>query len=187
MPWKRFAKIWMLTSNMSTTSRKAIVLVGFMGAGKSTVGRALANLSGLPLVDLDALIVKQQGDTISAIFADQGEAAFRCYETEALRSLGDACPIILATGGGIVGLRENWQLMRRLGPVIYLRANWQTLRARLAGSTDRPLATAERAEADVKSLWQQRVPLYEQADVIVDTDGRTVEEVVREILTMTED
>lgn len=172
---------------MSTTFKKAVVLIGFMGAGKSTVGRALANLSGLPLVDLDALIVQRQGGSIPAIFADQGEAAFRRYETEALRSLSDACPIILATGGGIVGHQENWQLMRRLGSIVYLRANWQTLRARLAGSTDRPLATAERTEADVKSLWQQRVPLYEQADLIVDTDGRTVEEVVREILTVAKD
>jgi shikimate kinase len=173
----------MLISNMSKTSKKSIVLTGFMGAGKSTVGRSLAKLSGLPLVDLDALIVQQQGDTIPSIFADQGEAAFRRYETEALRSLSDACPIILATGGGIVGHQENWQLMRRLGSVIYLRANWQTLRARLAGSTDRPLATAERSEADVKNLWQQRIPLYEQADLIVDTDCRKVDEVVREILT----
>jgi shikimate kinase len=177
----------MLISNMSTTSKKPIVLIGFMGAGKSTVGRALAKLSGLALVDLDALIVQQQGSTIPVIFADQGEAAFRHYETEALRSLSDVSPIVLATGGGIVGHQENWQLMRRLGSVIYLRANWETLRARLAGSTDRPLATAERSEADIKSLWQQRVPLYEQADLIVDTDGRNVDEVVLEILTRVKD
>ena len=168
---------------MSTISKKAVVLVGFMGAGKSTVACALEKLSGLPLVDLDALIVQQQGNTIPKIFADQGEAAFRRYETEALHSLSDAGPIILATGGGIVGHQENWQLMRRLGSIVYLRANWPTLRARLAGSTERPLATAERAEVEVKSLWLQRVPLYEQADLIVDTDGRTVEEVVQEILT----
>ncbi len=167
---------------MSKTSKKSIILVGFMGAGKSTVGRDLANLSGLPLVDLDALIVQQQGDTIPNIFADQGEAVFRRYETEALRSLSDTFPVILATGGGIVGHQENWQLMRRLGPVIYLRANWDTLRSRLAGSTDRPLATAGRDEADIKSLWRQRLPLYEQADLIVDTDGRKVDEVVHEVL-----
>lgn len=177
----------MLISNMCKTSKKAIVLVGFMGAGKSTVGRALANLSGLPLVDLDALIVQRQGRTIPAIFAEQGEATFRRYETEALRSLNDASPIILAMGGGIVGRQENWQLMRRLGAVIYLRANWDTLRARLAGSTGRPLATADRTEADVKSLWQQRVPLYEQADLIVDTDGREVDEVAREIFRRAKD
>ena len=172
---------------MSTTFNKAVVLIGFMGAGKSTVGHALANLSGLPLVDLDALIVQQQGNPIPAIFADQGEAAFRRYETEALHSLTDAGPIILATGGGIVGCQENWQFMRRLGSIVYLRANWKTLRVRLAGSTDRPLATAERGEADIKSLWQQRVPLYEQADLIVDTDGRTVDEVVKEILSVMKD
>lgn len=172
---------------MSKTFKKSLVLIGFMGAGKSTVGRALTSLSGLPLVDLDALIVEQQGRSIPAIFAEQGEATFRRYETEALRSLSDAGPIVLATGGGVVGHQENWQLMRRLGPVIYLRASWETLRARLVGSTDRPLATAERAEADVKGLLQQRVPLYEQADLIIDTDGREVDDVVHEIMMRAKD
>jgi shikimate kinase len=167
---------------MCKTSKKAIVLVGFMGAGKSTVGRVLAKLSGVPLVDLDALIVQQQGCTIPEIFAGQGEGAFRHYETEALRTLKRAEPIVLATGGGIVGCQENWQLMRSLGLIIYLRASWETLRARLVGSTDRPLASAGRSESDIKNLLQQRLPLYEQADLVIDTDGREVDDVVQEIL-----
>ena len=164
-----------------------MVLIGFMGAGKSTVGRVLANVSGLPLVDLDALIVQQQGRPISAIFSDQGEATFRHYETEALRTLNRSKPIVLATGGGIVGCQENWSLMRRLGLTIYLRANWETLRARLVGSTGRPLATADRSEADIKSLLQQRLPLYEQADLIIDTDRREVDDVVHEIMMRAKD
>ena len=168
---------------MCKSSEKALVLVGFMGAGKSTLGRTLAKLTGMPLVDLDALIVEQQGRTIPEIFAEEGENAFRRYETKALTSLSVEAPVILATGGGIVGRQENWQIMRRLGTVIYLRARWETLRARLVGSTGRPLATADRSEADIKSLWQQRVPLYEQADLIVDTDDRGVNEVAQEILT----
>lgn len=172
---------------MCKTSKQTIVLIGFMGAGKSTVGRVLAKLAGNALVDLDALIVQQQGRTIPAIFAEQGEASFRHYETEALRTLNESDPVVLATGGGIVGRTENWQLMRSLGPIIYLRAHWDTLRARLAGSTDRPLASADRSEAEIKNLFQQRVPLYEQADLIVDTDGREVDAVVHEILQRVKD
>ncbi|APG28926.1 hypothetical protein A7E78_14485 [Syntrophotalea acetylenivorans] len=177
----------MLINNMCKTSEKTLVLVGFMGAGKSTIARVLAKLSGRPLVDLDALIVQQQGCTIPTIFADQGEDSFRRYETEALRSLNETTPIVLATGGGIVGRQENWQLMRRLGLVIYLRASWETLRARLVGSSDRPLASSDRSEADIVNLLQQRVPLYEQADLIIDTDGREVEDVVHEIMTRVKD
>lgn len=167
---------------MCKSSEQTIVLIGFMGAGKSTLGRKLARMTGMPLVDLDSLIVEQQGRAIPDIFAAEGESAFRRYETGALSSLQADAPIVLATGGGIVGRQENWQLMRRLGTVIYLRAQWETLRARLSGSTGRPLATADRSEADIKSLWQQRVPLYEQADLIVDTDDRGVDEVAHEVL-----
>lgn len=172
---------------MCKTFKKTIVLIGFMGAGKSTVGRALAKVSDMPLVDLDALIVQQQGRTIPAIFAEQGEDVFRKFETEALRSLSDADPIVLATGGGIVGCPENWKLMRCLGRVIYLRASWETLRGRLAGSSGRPLASSDRSEADIANLLQQRIPLYEQADLIIDTDGREVDDVVREIMMRAKD
>lgn len=167
---------------MCSNSDKALVLIGFMGAGKSTLGRALAAKTGVPLADLDNLIVARQGRSIPDIFAEEGESVFRRYETEVLRSLPSREPMILATGGGVVGRRENWGLMRQLGPIIYLRARWETLRMRLSGSTGRPLATAERSEADIKALWQRRVPLYEQADLVVDTDGRGVDDVAQEVL-----
>ncbi len=167
---------------MCKSSERSIVLIGFMGAGKSTLGRTLARMTGMPLIDLDSLIAEQQGRSIPDIFAAEGESAFRRYETAALSSLQTDSPLILATGGGIVGHPENWQLMRRLGAVIYLRAQWETLRARLSASTGRPLAAPDRCEDDIKSLWQQRVPLYEQADLIVDTDEKGVDEVAQEVL-----
>lgn len=172
---------------MCKNSKQSLILIGFMGAGKSTIGRALRHFAGWPLVDLDELIVQQQGCSIPEIFADQGQAAFRRYETEALRSLDPSPPIILATGGGVVSCPENWSLMRRLGRIIYLRADWETLRDRLVGSSGRPLATADRSEADIQQLWRERLPLYQQADCIVDTDGRGVEEVVGEIMTRIKD
>ena len=167
---------------MSVIFKTGLILIGFMGAGKSTVGRALNRHTGLPLVDLDEVIVQQQGRSIPQIFAEQGESAFRCYETEALRSLDSVQPRIMATGGGIVGRPENWPLLRQLGRLIYLRAEWPTLKSRLVGSTGRPLASSEVSQEALRELLEQRRPLYEQADLIVDTDNREVDEVVREIL-----
>jgi shikimate kinase len=158
-----------------------IVLVGFMGAGKSTVGRALAAEVALRLVDTDELIVQKRGRPIPRIFDEEGEEAFRCYETEVLRSLADACGLVVATGGGIVGRPENWDLMRRMGPIVYLRAQWPTLRARIGACTNRPLASGDRSEEEIVALLQRRLPLYEQADLIVDTENKTVAEVIEEI------
>jgi shikimate kinase len=158
-----------------------IVLVGFMGAGKSSVGMELARLTGLCLVDLDRLIVERQGRPIKDIFAEEGEGAFRGYETEALRSLSDDAGLVVATGGGVVGRPENWALMRRMGPVVYLRAPWPVLRSRIAGCRERPLAAPDRREGQIESLLRQRLPLYEQASLVVDTEHKTISEIAEEI------
>lgn len=159
-----------------------LVLVGFMGAGKSTVGRELERLGGFRLVDLDALIVDLAGRSIPEIFASEGEEQFREYEAAALRSLDGAHRAVIATGGGIVGRAENWPVMRRLGPVVYLRATWATLQQRLAGSKGRPLADAGQELSRVEELWRRRLPLYEKADICVDTDGLTASAVARIVL-----
>jgi shikimate kinase len=164
-----------------TSEIRNIVLVGFMGAGKSSVGMELARLTGLRLVDLDRLIVDRRGRPIKDIFAAEGEGAFRGYETEALRSIADAVGLVVATGGGVVGRPANWELMRRMGPVIYLRAPWPVLRSRIAGCRERPLAAPDRGENQVERLLRQRQPLYEQADLIVDTDHKTIPEIAEEI------
>lgn len=158
-----------------------IVLVGFMGAGKSSVGKELARLTGLRLVDLDWLIVERQGRPIKDIFAEEGEGAFRGYETEVLLSLADAAGLVVDTGGGVVGRPDNWELMRRMGPVIYLRAPWPVLHSRIAGCRERPLAAPDQGEDQVESLLRQRLPLYEQADLIVDTEHKTIPEIAEEI------
>lgn len=159
-----------------------IVLIGFMGAGKSTVARELERLGDFCLVDLDALIVARTGRSIPDIFADEGEERFRDHESAALRSLAGAQGGVIATGGGIIGREENWQLMRELGPVVYLRASWATLSRRLAGSQGRPLADSGQQRQQVEALWRRRLPLYEQADLCIDTDALSAAEVAREIL-----
>jgi shikimate kinase len=182
MPWRRFGRTWQPISAMCKASEvRNIVLVGFMGAGKSSVGLELARLTGLRLVDLDRLIVDRQGRSIKDIFAAEGEGAFRGYETEALCSLSDAAGLVVATGGGVVGRPDNWELMRRMGPVVYLRASWPVLRARIAGCSERPLAAPDRDEDQVESLLRQRLPLYERADLIVDTDHKPIREIAEEI------
>lgn len=160
-----------------------IVLIGFMGAGKSTVGHEIERRAGYRLVDLDALIVECCGRSIPEIFACEGEAAFRGRETEALRSLATACRTVVATGGGVVGKAENWALMRRIGPVIYLRCRWETLRGRIGAASGRPLADGGDWER-VENLYRSRLPLYEQADFIVDGDGSEPAVVAKAILNL---
>ena len=159
-----------------------IILIGFMGAGKSTVGRELERLGGMCLIDLDSVIVQLAGHSIPEIFAAEGEERFRDYEAAALRSLVGVHRTVIATGGGIIGREENWKIMHQLGPVVYLRAAWVTLRRRLAGSQGRPLADAGLELPQVEELWRRRLPLYEQADISVDTDDLNAPEVAMSIL-----
>lgn len=164
------------------SEERNIVLIGFMGAGKSTVGRELERLAGLQLVDLDTEIIRRQGRSIPEIFAREGEAAFRDYETEALCSLAGLQRAVVATGGGVIGRQENWEAMRRLGIVVYLQASWETLRERLADSQGRPLGDPAADVNQVKALWDRRRPLYAQADLTVETDFEDAAGVARRIL-----
>lgn len=157
-----------------------IILVGFMGAGKTTVARELA-AAGYVLVDLDERIVRRCGRSIPEIFAQEGESFFRDCETEALQALEGTGRSVIATGGGVVGREENWVRMRRLGKVVYLRASWPALQRRLLAGTGRPLAAGD-DWARVEALWRQRLPLYERADLAVDTEDRTPAEVAAAIL-----
>lgn len=159
-----------------------IVLIGFMGAGKSTVGALAAGELGFRLIDLDGLIVERAGKSIRRVFSEDGETAFRDLESSTLHSLVGSSNTIIATGGGIVGREGNWEHMRRLGTIVYLRARWETLAQRIAGSSERPLADdLEKA----RLLFEKRRPLYESAALVIDTDGRTVESVVEELIRKT--
>jgi shikimate kinase len=162
-----------------------IVLVGFMGAGKTTVGRLLAKMAGLDFIDLDAEIVRLAGRTIPEIFCQDGEEVFRDLESRALCAVLSRQNMVLATGGGVVGRSENWTLMRRLGVIIYLRVSWDVLRLRLSSSTDRPLANAAHGWEQVRELFEKRLPLYQQADHTVDgeQDSRQVAEAILHLMT----
>jgi shikimate kinase len=161
----------------------AIVLIGFMGAGKSSVGRTLARMTGLPRFDTDEMVVARFGLTIPKIFETYGEEKFRDAETEALRELAGKGQAILVTGGGIVLREENCALLRELGAIVYLSADEETLFARISRRSTRPLLRTENPRATLKELVASRLPLYRgAADVEVDTSGLSHDEVARRLL-----
>lgn len=160
-----------------------IALVGLSGAGKSSVGRGLAARLGWPLLDTDALIVRDAGREIQAIFAAEGEVHFRDLETAALERALDQAPAVIATGGGIVLRPDNRELLQR-ARVAWLDAPTEALVARLLAHDEvRPLVHGERPAERLEALRLARAPIYaEVADIRIDTDGRSVEQLVAEIL-----
>ena len=159
-----------------------IFLIGFMGAGKSTVGRRLARQLGYDFADLDQLIVAREGRSIPEIFSVQGETYFRDCETAVLIEQSRVKQTVFATGGGIVGREENRAFLKHHGKTIYLRSTWPTLVARLEKGSGRPLADPEKGWDSIRRLWESRLPWYEEADLIVDTDHLRVHDVVRQII-----
>lgn len=158
------------------------ILLGMMGAGKSSVGRALAELSGREFVDTDILLQHRFGRPVHQIFSVYGEDAFRHHETSVLKALEPA-PVVLATGGGIVTREANWAELKRLGLTIYLNASLETLITRLeASKKKRPLLMAEAWPERVETLLDQRKALYEQADMVIEVDSEDVKGLADRVL-----
>lgn len=159
-----------------------LALCGMMGVGKSTVGRILAQRTGKTLVDTDEEIVRTHG-AIANIFAEYGEAYFRALETETVRRLSGRDGLILSTGGGLVLKPENCQLLKRKGKIVYLSATLETLLSRVRVDMSRPLLQTGEVEERMKGLFAAREGIYRAvADLIVETDGKTAEEVADSIL-----
>ena len=159
-----------------------ITLTGFMGSGKTTVGKVLADFLGCPFMDLDDLVVKKAGKSIPDIFAQDGESAFRLLEAQVLRKTVEKyaeSSAVLALGGGAVLAPASAALLHEKTVCIYLRATLDTLLARLEGETaGRPLADSSLADR-----LASREPIYEKtAHVIIDTDGLSPDEVADEII-----
>ena len=171
---------------------KNIILIGYMGSGKSSVSRALESLTGLTLLDTDHEIACRAGKTINEIFAEDGEPAFRAMETNLLEELiRDGWKGILSTGGGMPVKEENRDLLRKLGNVVYLQTSAETTCDRLSGDTTRPLlAGLPDREAKLEKIREMlgiREPYYlETAHITVQTDGLTPVEIARKILEMIE-
>ena len=160
-----------------------IILIGFMGCGKSSIGRRLAKRLGRNFLDSDELISTRAGDSISGIFATEGEEGFRKRETEELRGLAGSSGIVLATGGGAVLNPVNRELLRELGLVIWLHADPETLFERATRSRKRPLLEVENPRGTFNALLESRLPIYaDAADLRVDATGLSHEQTVDKLL-----
>lgn len=163
---------------MQTT--KNIVLIGFMGTGKTTVGTLLSERTGMPLVDMDSLIEARAGKAISAIFAEDGEPRFREYERELTIELAQLEGQIISTGGGIVVNPNNVTDFSKKGFVVCLLASAEEILKRVKHDESRPLLAGDKQQKIVE-LLEQRRPLYEAIEHSVHTDGKEPKQVADEI------
>lgn len=161
-----------------------VIMTGFMGAGKTTVGEALAKKKQIPFLDTDQLIEKKAGMTISRIFETQGEEAFRKMETSVLEDLLERDDqTVISVGGGLPLRDENRELLWKLGTVVYLQVKPETVLKRLKGDNTRPMLQGGEAGERVRSLLEYRTPLYQKAaNLVVDVDDKTVSKIAEEII-----
>ena len=162
------------------TSRGA-VLVGFMGAGKSSVGKALARRLRTEFLDVDERIMADMGKTVAEIFATEGEQAFRKRESMAIRDAVSVPGRVIATGGGSFLDDDNRKRLKAYAPVVFLDISPATALARLGRDTSRPLLPGVDREKAVTELMESRRPAYLQADFRVSTENRTPARVAEEV------
>ncbi len=160
-----------------------IFLVGPMGAGKSTIGKRLAQLLGARFVDSDREIEKHTGASIPLIFELEGESGFRQRESHILDELTQNESIILATGGGSILLPENQDMLKNRGKIVYLHTSVAQQLLRTRRDQNRPLLQTENPEQKLQDLFDERDPVYRRlADIIINTDGRSIHSVSQEII-----
>lgn len=166
------------------SGNRHLVLIGFMGAGKTTVGQVLAEMTNRSLLDTDQLIEAEAGMTISRIFETQGEDAFRRMETAVLEKLlAQTDAAVISVGGGLPLRAENRAFLEQLGETFYLRVKPETVLVRLAGDTTRPLLAGPDAEGRVEELLSFRGPIYEEAaDFVIDADARSPREAAAAVM-----
>lgn len=156
-----------------------IYLVGFMGSGKTAIGRRVAERLGVPFVDLDAEIERTSGVTVRALFEASGEAAFRERETLFLRGTESLPAAIIATGGGCYAREENRRTIERLGTAVFLNVPFPLILSRLAGKTDRPLFESP---GQASLLFAEREPFYKMGSIRVGLEGQSIEEAADRVL-----
>ncbi|HLB27945.1 MAG TPA: shikimate kinase [Dehalococcoidales bacterium] len=161
-----------------------IVLIGYMGTGKTAVGKLLAEKLGMKLIELDSLIEQQSGRKISEIFRTDGETAFRELEIEAAKKISGEKNSVIAGGGGIVLNKINIDRLRKNGVMVYLTASPQTILKRVATEKgQRPLLAVDDQLETITDMLKFRKPFYERsADITINTSRKNIETVVQEII-----
>ena len=162
-------------------SRKNVILIGFMGTGKTAVGEQVASRLGRRFVDTDALIEERAGRSISRIFAEDGEPAFRRLEAQVIAQAAAGDGRVIATGGGVVLSRANMDCLRGNGVIIALRADAESILARVGRGEYRPLL-GDAPEESIKRLLRERDPLYQEADLVVETSALSVQDVAERVV-----
>ena len=157
---------------MRPKKNKNLILIGYMGCGKSTIGIKAARAFDFRFMDTDQMIEEREGCSIAELFAQKGEPYFRRCETELIQELiEEQKGMIIATGGGLPMEEANRPLLKELGTVVYLKCCTETLVSRLKGDTRRPLLAEGELEEKVKTMLKLREPVYEAvADVVIETD-----------------
>lgn len=164
---------------------KNIVLIGFMGTGKTTIATALANRLGLRYVSTDNLIENREKRTINEIFREEGEERFRDIETEVVREISGLEGLVIDTGGGIVLREENMKMLKSCGVVICLTAGADMIMERTRKYKHRPLLNVDDPKLRIRSLLAKRAPYYSAADHTVDTGKLTARQAVERIIEIT--
>jgi shikimate kinase len=161
---------------------KNIVLTGFMGTGKTAVGKELARILDMKLIDVDMEIESSRQMTINKIFEEFGEPVFREIETDMIKKVSRNKQVIISTGGGAVLKRENMETLRETGIIVCLMASPETILRRTGSSNDRPLLHVENPLKKIKELMDFRKPYYEKADIVIETEGKTPLQIAEEIV-----
>ena len=160
-----------------------LFLIGFMGAGKSSVSAGLGRMLGREVVEMDERIAAQEGMSIPELFAQKGEPYFRACETALIKSFAQGAPRIVSCGGGVPLREENVAAMRESGTVVLLTASPEVILERVKDSEERPLLQGHKDVPYIAALMEQRRPRYEAAaDITVDTSRLNIEEVCRQVL-----
>jgi shikimate kinase len=161
---------------------KNIILTGFMGTGKTAVGREIGRILQMNLVDIDTEIENSEKMTINSIFEQFGEDRFREIETEMIKKKACMKNVVISTGGGAVLKQENMDMLRENGVIVCLRAAPETILRRTGSSEDRPLLKVEDPLQKIHDLLNSREPFYAQADIMIDTEEKTPLQIAEEII-----
>jgi shikimate kinase len=158
------------------------LLIGFMGAGKTTIGRKLAKLLEYSFIDTDTEIEEDQGCSIADIFKYGGEECFRDMETRLLEKLKNVQNSVIATGGGIVLREQNQAMLQKIGKRVFLKVSQTELLQRLKNDRNRPLLNNKNPETVLKNMFAERSLLYEQAECIIETGQQSPKKIASDII-----
>ena len=160
---------------------KNIALIGFMGSGKSVVSKRLSRIWKKEIISTDKLIEQKEDRSVTKIFKESGEPYFREMEEAIIKEVCEKKNVILDCGGGVVLSCDNIQNLKKNSILIYLRTSLMVIYERVKGKKYRPLLNGSNVKQKIKELLEKRKPLYEQADLVIDTDHKTVAQICQEI------